>query len=234
MLRGLSAASTRGRAAQGETGVGGVFRGAPAAARPGHASHHRCRSSSPGMVTLVARHGKLVYSDVYGVQDIASKKPMTQDTIFRIYSMTKPITGVAMMILYEEGKWQPGRSAVALHPGVRGPEGLRGPRRAGQADARSARASADHGRADDAHGRLHVRHLRRHAGRQDSTRRRTALGARRCRTSSSSCRPLPLAISRARSGCTACRSTSRAISSRSSRASRCRTSCASASSSRSA
>jgi CubicO group peptidase (beta-lactamase class C family) len=61
----------------------------------------------PGMVTLIARHGKLVYSDVYGVQDLASKRPMTPDTIFRIYSMTKPITGVAMMILYEEGKWQP-------------------------------------------------------------------------------------------------------------------------------
>ena len=60
-----------------------------------------------GMVTLVTRHGKLVYSDVYGVQDIASKKPMTADTIFRIYSMTKPITGVAMMMLYEEGKWLP-------------------------------------------------------------------------------------------------------------------------------
>ena len=60
-----------------------------------------------GMVTLVARHGKLVYSDVYGVQDLVSKQPMTLDTIFRIYSMTKPITGVAMMILYEEGKWSP-------------------------------------------------------------------------------------------------------------------------------
>jgi CubicO group peptidase (beta-lactamase class C family) len=60
-----------------------------------------------GMVTLVTRHGQLVYSDVYGVQDVAAKKPMTPDTIFRIYSMTKPITGVAMMILYEEGKWLP-------------------------------------------------------------------------------------------------------------------------------
>jgi CubicO group peptidase (beta-lactamase class C family) len=60
-----------------------------------------------GMVTLVTRHGQLVYSDVYGVQDVASQKPMTPDTIFRIYSMTKPIVGVAMMILYEEGKWLP-------------------------------------------------------------------------------------------------------------------------------
>jgi CubicO group peptidase (beta-lactamase class C family) len=60
-----------------------------------------------GMVTLIARHGKLVYADAYGVQDMVSKKPMTQETIFRIYSMTKPVTGVAMMILYEEGKWLP-------------------------------------------------------------------------------------------------------------------------------
>ena len=59
-----------------------------------------------GLVTLVARHGKLVAQNVYGQQDIASAKPMQKDTIFRIYSMTKPITGVAMMILYEEGKWK--------------------------------------------------------------------------------------------------------------------------------
>ena len=60
-----------------------------------------------GIVTLVARHGKVVASDVYGQQDVASRMPMQKDTIFRIYSMTKPITGVAMMMLYEEGKWHP-------------------------------------------------------------------------------------------------------------------------------
>lgn len=60
-----------------------------------------------GMITMVARHGKVVNADVYGMQDVASKKPMSMDTIFRVYSMTKPITGVAMMILYEEGKWLP-------------------------------------------------------------------------------------------------------------------------------
>jgi len=61
-----------------------------------------------GIVTMVARHGKLVHQDVYGLRDIAGAKPMEKDTIFRIYSMTKPITGVAMMILFEEGKWKPG------------------------------------------------------------------------------------------------------------------------------
>ncbi len=58
-----------------------------------------------GIVTLVARHGKLVQQDVYGYQDLENKVPMAQDTIFRIFSMTKPITGVAMMMLFEEGKF---------------------------------------------------------------------------------------------------------------------------------
>jgi CubicO group peptidase (beta-lactamase class C family) len=60
-----------------------------------------------GIVTMVARHGRIVHQKAYGVQDIASGRPMQKDSIFRIYSMTKPITGVAMMILYEEGKWKP-------------------------------------------------------------------------------------------------------------------------------
>jgi CubicO group peptidase (beta-lactamase class C family) len=60
-----------------------------------------------GIVTLLARHGKVVEERTYGKKDIASGAPMTRDTIFRIFSMTKPVTGVAMMILYEEGKWHP-------------------------------------------------------------------------------------------------------------------------------
>jgi CubicO group peptidase (beta-lactamase class C family) len=60
-----------------------------------------------GAVTLLARHGKIVDYRTYGVRDLNTKAPMTKDTIFRDYSMTKPVTGVAMMILYEEGKWQP-------------------------------------------------------------------------------------------------------------------------------
>jgi len=58
-----------------------------------------------GVTTLVARHGKVVHFDAYGVQDLESKKPVTKDTIFRIASMTKPIVGVAMMMLWEQGKW---------------------------------------------------------------------------------------------------------------------------------
>lgn len=64
--------------------------------------------SLAGIVTMVARHGKLIQQKTYGFQDIDSSKPMQKDSIFRIHSMTKPITGVAMMILFEEGKWKPG------------------------------------------------------------------------------------------------------------------------------
>jgi CubicO group peptidase (beta-lactamase class C family) len=59
-----------------------------------------------GAVTMVARHGKLVEFEAVGKRDLAAGAPMQRDSIFRIYSMSKPITGVAMMMLFEEGKWQ--------------------------------------------------------------------------------------------------------------------------------
>lgn len=58
----------------------------------------------PGFVTVVARDGKIVYADTYGMRDVERKKPMESDTIFRMYSMTKPITGVAVMTLVDAGK----------------------------------------------------------------------------------------------------------------------------------
>jgi len=61
-----------------------------------------------GDVIMVAKDGKVVYFEAAGLRDIASGAPMTKDSIFRLYSMTKPITGVAMMMLYEEGKYQLG------------------------------------------------------------------------------------------------------------------------------
>jgi CubicO group peptidase (beta-lactamase class C family) len=57
-----------------------------------------------GAVAVVARQGKIVLFEAVGQQDIAAQKPMKRDTIARIYSMTKPITSVAVMILVEEGK----------------------------------------------------------------------------------------------------------------------------------
>jgi CubicO group peptidase (beta-lactamase class C family) len=59
-----------------------------------------------GVVTMVARHGKVVEFEALGKRDLAANAPMQKDSIFRIYSMSKPITGVAMMMLFEEGKWQ--------------------------------------------------------------------------------------------------------------------------------
>jgi len=56
-----------------------------------------------GFVTLVARNDKLVYLDKYGCQNLAEKKPISLDTIFRIYSMSKPITSVGFMMLVERG-----------------------------------------------------------------------------------------------------------------------------------
>ncbi|HEX5008514.1 MAG TPA: serine hydrolase domain-containing protein, partial [Hyphomonadaceae bacterium] len=59
-----------------------------------------------GMTTLLARHGKIVDFKTYGKASLETGEPIKEDTIFRIYSMSKPITGVAMMILFEEGKWR--------------------------------------------------------------------------------------------------------------------------------
>lgn len=58
----------------------------------------------PGAITLVKRRGELAHFGVVGQADIARSKPLKEDTIFRIYSMTKPITSVAFMMLVEEGK----------------------------------------------------------------------------------------------------------------------------------
>jgi CubicO group peptidase (beta-lactamase class C family) len=59
---------------------------------------------------MVARRGKLVHFEAFGKADVEADKPMRKDAIFRIYSMTKPITTVAAMMLYEEGKFQLGDS----------------------------------------------------------------------------------------------------------------------------
>ena len=60
----------------------------------------------PCALTMIAREGKLVHFEKSGMQDIVTAKPIGFDTIFRLYSMTKPITSVAVMMLYEEGHFQ--------------------------------------------------------------------------------------------------------------------------------
>jgi CubicO group peptidase (beta-lactamase class C family) len=58
----------------------------------------------PGAIVLIQQHGKPVYHEFFGVQDVASKAPMTDQTIFRLFSMTKAISSVAAMMLVDEGK----------------------------------------------------------------------------------------------------------------------------------
>jgi CubicO group peptidase (beta-lactamase class C family) len=59
-----------------------------------------------GIGVMVARHGKLVKSGFYGYQTLEGREPLREDAIYRIASMTKPTIAVAMLLLYEEGKWQ--------------------------------------------------------------------------------------------------------------------------------
>ena len=70
----------------------------------------------PCALTMIAREGRLVHFEKFGTQDVASTKPVGFDTIFRIYSMTKPITSIAVMMLYEEGHFQLGTPVSELIP----------------------------------------------------------------------------------------------------------------------
>lgn len=72
--------------------------------------HLRDRYIEPGKIsgalTLVARHGQVAHCSSLGHMDIEGQRPLQEDAIFRIYSMTKPITSVAVMMLYERGLFQ--------------------------------------------------------------------------------------------------------------------------------
>ena len=65
---------------------------------------HIAAGNVAGAVTLVARRGKIAHFEAQGVMDVDTKKPMARDNLFRLASMSKPITGVAIMMLVEEGK----------------------------------------------------------------------------------------------------------------------------------
>ena len=73
-----------------------------------------------GFLTVVARHGKIVHFETIGMQDVENNKPVEPDTIFRIYSMSKPITSVAVMMLYEEGHFQLGTPVSRFIPEFKG------------------------------------------------------------------------------------------------------------------
>ena len=71
-----------------------------------HLNRYVDEGKLPGYLVMVARHGQPAYLRTYGLCDVENHKPVAEDTIFRIYSMTKPITSVAIMQLYERGLFQ--------------------------------------------------------------------------------------------------------------------------------
>jgi len=70
----------------------------------------------PGAILLIQQHGKPVYHEFFGVRDTTTKAPMTDDTIFRIFSMTKPITSVAAMLLIDQHKIKIGDPVATYIP----------------------------------------------------------------------------------------------------------------------
>jgi CubicO group peptidase (beta-lactamase class C family) len=64
---------------------------------------HIDQGNVAGTITLVARRGQVAHYEIQGLRDVAAGRPMSEDTLFRIYSMTKPITSLAVLMLYEAG-----------------------------------------------------------------------------------------------------------------------------------
>jgi CubicO group peptidase (beta-lactamase class C family) len=81
---------------------------------------HIDKGNLPGVVVMVARKGRLVYSDAVGFQNKETGKPMSKDAIFRIYSMTKPLVSVAVMMLVEDGRMQLNDAVSKFLPAVKG------------------------------------------------------------------------------------------------------------------
>ena len=71
----------------------------------------------PGYIVLIARRGRAAYLHCYGLCDVEARRPVEEDTLFRIYSMTKPITSVGVMMLYERGLLQLDDPASEFIPG---------------------------------------------------------------------------------------------------------------------
>ena len=92
-----------------------------------------------GAVSLVVRDGIVVQSQAYGHRNLARSSPMRTDSIFRIYSMTKTVTTVAVLMLMEEGQAEPGRPRGEIPAGVREHAGLRRRQRRCAAAATRAR-----------------------------------------------------------------------------------------------
>ena len=132
-----------------------------------------------GAVTMVSRRGKVAHFEAQGLMDLEAKTPMRKDAIFRMASMSKPITGVAILMLMEEGKlrltdpvsrfipeFKNTKVAIVKTPGggrpARGPAGTRA------GDLHGAGRARDHdSRSDDAHLRPRERRRRHSRGRAD-------------------------------------------------------------------
>ena len=107
---------------------------------------HLERTIAPGKIagcqTLVASHGHVAYFKSQGQMDRERRKPLTDDTIFRLYSMTKPITSVALMTLFEQGHFQLNDPVSRFIPAWRGHK-VWVPAKARNADRRAGKADDD-------------------------------------------------------------------------------------------
>ena len=116
-----------------------------------------------GGVTLVSRKGRIAHLEAHGLMDIESKKPMAKDAVFRIASMTKPVVGVAIMMMLEEGKLRITDPVSKFIPELKDDEGRHcagqlaltpaaGEEPAARAVLHGSRRARDHGsRSADAH-----------------------------------------------------------------------------------
>ena len=103
---------------------------------------HLDAGALPGAVTLVARNGRIVHFEAHGLIDVEAKKPMPKDGVFRLASMSKPITAVAVMMLIEEGKVRLTDPVSRFIPEFKSAKvAIAKPARAGAASARSASGS---------------------------------------------------------------------------------------------
>ena len=177
------------------------------------------KGTIPGAILLISRHGKIAYFEAMGSLDPDKKTPMTKDAIFRIYSMTKPITTVAAMMLFEEGKLALGDPVAKYIPAFKdvkvGEERQEDGKLAALDLVAPKRAMTDPG-PDATHLGAHLWLLWRRRGQEGlprgQPRRRRSGQLPSSSTVSPSC---PWSISRARRGTTASRPTCWAASSRS-------------------
>ena len=128
-----------------------------------------------GWLVLLARRGQIVHLSTYGRRDVAADLPMEVDTVFRMFSMTKPITSVAAMMLYEEGAFELKDPVSRFIPSFADARGVPGRERRAPRDRAGDRADADLAPADP-HGRTHLRLPVRLAGRRALPVRRLRMG----------------------------------------------------------